>query len=1352
MPNLEAISYINLGDGNHPIDAVTVGGKTVPDVSDFITKSVNDLTNYYLKSETYTQEEVNTLIGNILQFHYEIAASTGAVSTPENNILYLIGPSGDGADKYEEYVYPNSTAGWTKIGDTTIDLTDYVSISMLNETLEDYKTSSEIEEIELIIAAALNDLNERLIYIEEDFAQGVTGQIYNVEDSILSLDSRVSTLETNASSYLTSEADPVFLSSPAASITASDISSWNAKQDALVYDSIPTENSDNLVKSGVLYSVLTRTEYITATAINDLNDRISDLESVDLSSSYVTISQYNDDEEVIAGAINEMDDRIQDLENSILTSEVDPIFSASAAAGISYTDITNWNSKTSNTGTLTDIIFNGVNASVLNGVASISYSVNLSDYVSLSDYESDEFVFATAINDLNDRITVLESVNESDPVFMSSAAASITASDIANWNSKTSNTGTLTGVKVNNISGTVSGGVASVSLTLDNISDGSTRKLADYVTYASYDDDQEVIAAAFNDLNGRMSAVESSALHAVTFNGTSASVSNGVASISASIPEDRILDITGLSFIENQSGKTTAQIASQLGVTASDLEDIGKGKYAALVSTSQSITYIVANHVYMEPVHSVVTISFSLVYGNITYQYTGTITNGTGTWNVEVSNIVSESTVSGWGFTKNTGTLTSESDPVFMSSPAASITASNISSWNAKQDALTYDSIPTYNSDNLVKSGVLYSIFEENEYVISTALNDLNGRMSTVGNAKIFYGTCSTAAATTSKVVTCSTFTSNDLVKGALIFVTFDNTNTGASGSLTMDVNDTTAKPIKKQYTASLTNITAAGELRANQTYLFAYDGTNWVCQTLDYNSNTNTSVRQYGDTGTITAPKYPILTKYSTGVSTDGYVNSYARYITATTINTSTGELEAPSIKVNGVSVATLNDIVPITGGTMSDNAILEFQDSDGYYFTQISHNGITLINGDDLFGTRITSEAITLGRWNGGNFDYPYTVTTYTNIAKYVDSSTNYTYTYPSKSGTFAMTDDIPAAVTSTTVASWGFLSSESDPVFASSVAASISAADISNWNSKTSNTGTVTGSSLTADKIVLGAGNSAIKNSTYGITTTAPSSNSDNTTLPTSSAVYSAITTALTAVLKYKGTAANNASLPASHSVGDVYVVSTAGTFAGKACEVGDYIICKTSGTSANNAHWDVVNGENQVDNKAATLAAAGASVSIATVDGTDITISTPSTWTGVDKTGTITGISMNGSSKGTSGNVDLGTVITAVSFNGTAASISNGVASITATIPTVNNVSISIQKNGTTVGTFTTNATTASTINLSINEMPSVSSADNGKVLQVVNGSWALVSPATIISGSGTPSNSTGNDGDLYLQTS
>ena len=130
------------------------------------------------------------------------------------------------------------------------------------------------------------------------------------------------------------------------------------------------------------------------------------------------------------------------------------------------------------------------------------------------------------------------------------------------------------------------------------------------------------------------------------------------------------------------------------------------------------------------------------------------------------------------------------------------------------------------------------------------------------GNAKIFAGTCATAGATSAKTVDCEAFTEDDLVKGALLFVTFDNTNSAAVANLRMDVNETGLKPIKKIYTTGTpANLTAAGEIRANQTYLFEYDGTNWVCMTLDYYaSNTDTQayrIRYYNLQRVCTSQMY---------------------------------------------------------------------------------------------------------------------------------------------------------------------------------------------------------------------------------------------------------------------------------------------------------------------------------------------------------------------------------------------------------------------------------------------------------------------------------------------------------------
>lgn len=50
------------------------------------------------------------------------------------------------------------------------------------------------------------------------------------------------------------------------------------------------------------------------------------------------------------------------------------------------------------------------------------------------------------------------------------------------------------------------------------------------------------------------------------------------------------------------------------------------------------------------------------------------------------------------------------------------------------------------------------------------------------------------------------------------------------------------------------------------------------------------------------------------------------------------------------------------------------------------------------------------------------------------------------------------------------------------------------------------------------------------------------------------------------------------------------------------------------------------------------------------------------------------------------------------------------------------------------------------------VPEPRSADNGKVLMVVNGAYALVSPTTLYTGSSAPSSSQGVNGDVYLQTS
>ena len=78
-----------------------------------------------------------------------------------------------------------------------------------------------------------------------------------------------------------------------------------------------------------------------------------------------------------------------------------------------------------------------------------------------------------------------------------------------------------------------------------------------------------------------------------------------------------------------------------------------------------------------------------------------------------------------------------------------------------------------------------------------------------------------------------------------MINVKFDATNSGAVGSLTLNVNGTGAKSIKYIYNNERNNIPAAGYLLKDNMYTFRYDGTYWVAQ-LMYNTNTTTGYGYY--------------------------------------------------------------------------------------------------------------------------------------------------------------------------------------------------------------------------------------------------------------------------------------------------------------------------------------------------------------------------------------------------------------------------------------------------------------------------------------------------------------------------
>ena len=98
---------------------------------------VGDVEDRVAELETAV-EEVNSTIAGITHFTTQVVESVDAVT--EVGVLYLIkDDSVEGVDKYNEYLYVDGQA--VLIGDTTTDLSDYVTIEALNAAIADFVTT-----------------------------------------------------------------------------------------------------------------------------------------------------------------------------------------------------------------------------------------------------------------------------------------------------------------------------------------------------------------------------------------------------------------------------------------------------------------------------------------------------------------------------------------------------------------------------------------------------------------------------------------------------------------------------------------------------------------------------------------------------------------------------------------------------------------------------------------------------------------------------------------------------------------------------------------------------------------------------------------------------------------------------------------------------------------------------------------------------------------------------------------------------------------------------------------------------------------------------------------------------------
>jgi phage-related protein len=142
-----------------------------------------------------------------------------------------------------------------------------------------------------------------------------------------------------------------------------------------------------------------------------------------------------------------------------------------------------------------------------------------------------------------------------------------------------------------------------------------------------------------------------------------------------------------------------------------------------------------------------------------------------------------------------------------------------------------------------------WAVTATDDTLAQTALDAAGVVQDNLNAARIWYAESTTPAGTVAKVATITPETTAfELTVGTIVNVKFSATNSGAVGSITLNVNETGAKHIKSINKGVVGNLPGAGYITANTVYQFIYDGSYWVAQSIhpDANSTYNLATNNY--------------------------------------------------------------------------------------------------------------------------------------------------------------------------------------------------------------------------------------------------------------------------------------------------------------------------------------------------------------------------------------------------------------------------------------------------------------------------------------------------------------------------
>lgn len=137
----------------------------VEENSSLITDTRNNLSNnYYTKSQTYTKDEVNSLLGTAAGFQFVVVDELPEVGDSTKIYLVPITPNTETLEVlntavvenyYEEYIWLADENRYENIGSTKVDLSDYYTKSQIDLLLQNKADNSTVDSLTEIVNSAV---------------------------------------------------------------------------------------------------------------------------------------------------------------------------------------------------------------------------------------------------------------------------------------------------------------------------------------------------------------------------------------------------------------------------------------------------------------------------------------------------------------------------------------------------------------------------------------------------------------------------------------------------------------------------------------------------------------------------------------------------------------------------------------------------------------------------------------------------------------------------------------------------------------------------------------------------------------------------------------------------------------------------------------------------------------------------------------------------------------------------------------------------------------------------------------------------------------------------------------------